>query len=78
MGGNWKFLVIVTGVDSAKAEFACMWCKCPKSQRHNIDKVISDVSHGPRTIEENCTLSKKHKSFTQTTFSQHSPHTCSH
>ena len=53
--------MIVTGIDSAKAEFACMWCKCPKSQRHNIDKVISDMSHGPRTIEENCTLSKKHK-----------------
>ena len=64
MGGDWKFLAIVTGIDSAKADFACIWCKCAKSQRHHIiDKVwsISDVSHGARTIEENCTLSKKRK-----------------
>ena len=56
-GRRLKFLVIVTGIDSAKADFACIWCKCPKSQQHIIDKVwsISDVSHGART------LSKKRK-----------------
>ena len=63
MGGDWKFLASVTGIDSAKADFACIWCKCPKSQWHIIDKVwsISDVTHGARMIEENCTLSKKRK-----------------
>ena len=63
MGGDWKFLAIVTGIDSAKADFACIWCKCPKSQRHIIDKVwsISDMSHGARTIDKDCTLSKKRK-----------------
>ena len=63
MGGDWKFLVSVSRIDSAKADFACIWCKCPKSQWHIIDKVwsISDVTHGARMIEENCTLSKKRK-----------------
>ena len=25
MGGDWKLLALVTGIDSAKSEFACIW-----------------------------------------------------
>jgi len=47
----------VTVIESAKSDFAFIWCKYPKSERHNIDKVwsIADVTHGALTIA----LSKK-------------------
>ena len=36
LGGDWKFLAIVTGIDSAK--FPCIWCKCGKGERHDMSK----------------------------------------
>ena len=32
LGGDWKFLALVCGIDSANAEHSCIWCKCPKHQ----------------------------------------------
>ena len=29
LGGNWKFLAMVTGIDSASCQYTCIWCKCP-------------------------------------------------
>ena len=31
--GDWKFLAMVTGIDSASSEYACIWCKCPSWER---------------------------------------------
>ena len=31
--GDWKFLATVCGIESASAEYACIWCKCSKDQR---------------------------------------------
>ena len=28
LGGDWKFLAVVTGIDSASSDHACIWCKC--------------------------------------------------
>ena len=63
LGGDWKFLVIVTGIDSARSEFACIWCKCGKDERHDMSKCwsITDPSHGARSIDENITLSQARK-----------------
>ena len=33
LGGDWKFLAMVTGIDSASSEYACIWCKCPSWER---------------------------------------------
>ena len=33
LGGDWKFLVLCTGIDSAMSTYSCIWCKCPKSDR---------------------------------------------
>ena len=38
MGGDWKFLAMATGLDSASSTFACIWCKCPADQRANTKK----------------------------------------
>ena len=29
LGGDWKFLTTVNGIESANAEYAYIWCKCP-------------------------------------------------
>ena len=38
MGGDWKFLAMATGLDSASSTFACIWFKCPADQRVNTKK----------------------------------------
>ena len=64
LGGDWKFLALVTGIDSACCRHSCIWCKCPTQERHLTDKQwsLSDVSLGARTIEENMELSRLPKS----------------
>lgn len=60
LGGDWKFLATVCGIESASAEYSCIWCKCPKSERSNmkLEWSISDPEKGARTIEE---IREKHK-----------------
>lgn len=64
LGGDWKFLAICTGIDSATSTYACIWCKCAKQDRHDTSKVwsITDPTRGARTVEENLELSKKTRS----------------
>ena len=64
LGGDWKFLAIVMGIDSAISEYACIWCKCPREERANMDKTwsITDTTHGARTVKENIEISQKPKS----------------
>ena len=56
-----KFLAMVCGVYSATATYSCMWCKCPSTERHNMDKQwsISDQTRGARTIEDIISCHKK-------------------
>ena len=53
-GGDWKFLASVCGVGAANGDYACIWCKRPKLQRHYINKVssIMDPEFGTRTLNE--------------------------
>ena len=54
LGGDWKFLATVCGIGPANQNFACIWCLCPKSLRHDTSKLwpLNDVpSNGSRTIE---------------------------
>ena len=65
LGGDWKFLALCTGIDSAMSNYSCIWCKCPKFDRYDMAKKwsISDPEFGARTIEENIMLSKKRKEY---------------
>ena len=60
LGGDWKFLATVCGIGPANHEFACIWCKCPWSERWNPNKhrSISDVAKGARTVGEIKELSR--------------------
>ena len=35
LGGDWKFIAAVCGLDAANSKFSCIWCKCAKDQRHS-------------------------------------------
>ena len=61
LGGDWKFLAIVTGIDSASSDHACIWCKCKKDERSDIHREwsLSDRDKGARTTEENVQLSQR-------------------
>ena len=54
LGGDWKYLATVCGIESASAEYSCIWCKCSKSQRADLELEwsITDPSKGARTTQE--------------------------
>ena len=58
LGGDLKFLAIVTGIDSASSTYACIWCKVPNDQRYDAEKQwsMSETAKGAQTIEENIRL----------------------
>ena len=67
LGGDWKFLAMITGIDSVISTHACIWCKCPSLERYDSSQtwsVSDDSAHGARTIEENTLISKsRHKKY---------------
>ena len=38
LGGDWKFLAHICAPAAANQNFACIWCKCPKHERFDINK----------------------------------------
>ena len=64
LGGDWKFLAMVCGLESATSEYACIWCKCPKRQRCDmtVSWSITDVDKGAWTVSEIQEKSKLRKS----------------
>lgn len=66
LGGDWKFLALATGIDSASSKHACIWCKCPALERHLSDQKWSmlEPEFGARSIEENVRIaSSRTKQF---------------
>ena len=64
LGGDWKFLAMVCGLDSATSTYSCIWCKCPKDEQWDMGKKWSllETKNGARTIEEITEKSKLPKS----------------
>lgn len=54
LGGDLKFLAIVCGIDAANSDHACLWCKCSKGMRSDMEKQwsLTNLEKGARTIEE--------------------------
>ena len=56
LGGDWKFLALITGINSASGCYACIWCKCPAEQWYDTSQTwsITDVNNGTstRTVED--------------------------
>ena len=66
LGGDWKFLAMVTSIDAASSDYACICGKCKKDDCGDIQQQWSlcDKYLGARTIEENIELASR-ISFTQ-------------
>ena len=64
LGGDWKFLAMVTGIDAASSDYACIWCKCKKDDRGDIQRQwsMSNKDLGARTIDENIELATRTRS----------------
>ena len=45
-----KFLAIICGIESATCKHACIWCKCPASERHNMKAEWSFTGNGACSI----------------------------
>ena len=62
-GGDWKFLACVCGLGAASQDYACIWCKCPRNQRHDIQRVwsLSNSAQGARSPEEISSFAKSKK-----------------
>ena len=63
LGGDWKFLAMCTGVDSATSTYACIWCHCPAAERHftRCDWSLTNEGSGARTIEETIEIANSHR-----------------
>lgn len=54
LGGDWKFLACVCGIGAANADYACIWCRCPRLERWNTEKhwSVLDPGSGARSLDE--------------------------
>ena len=61
LGGDWKFLALVTGIGGAIGTYPCVWCKCPKDKKHDMTLKWSfwNSAHGARSIKETNDLSHR-------------------
>ena len=61
LGGDWKFLSLICGLNAVYSEYSCIWCKCPsgKCWDMKLKWSLQDQKYGARTIEEIKQLSKE-------------------
>ena len=54
LGGDMKFLLVILGLNSAGADYACLWCKIHKDDRWDTSKPINYYNEEPMrcTLEE--------------------------
>lgn len=54
LGGDWKFLALVCGLNAANSDYSCIWCKCPSVNRWDMTKVwsLTSTANGARTVDE--------------------------
>ena len=54
LGGDMKFLLIILGLSSATADYACLWCKIHKDNRWETSKPMNYYNEEPmrRTLDK--------------------------
>eukprot|EP00732_Lithocolla_globosa_P001709 Lithocolla_globosa_v1_NODE_915_length_3086_cov_10.832728.p1 type:complete len:893 gc:universal NODE_915_length_3086_cov_10.832728:2856-178(-) len=58
LGGDYKFLALVCGIDSASADYCCVWCKIHKKNRFNMDLNLAGLKRVLSEISQMCKKSK--------------------
>ena len=75
LGGDLKILALTCGIEAANSVYACVWCKCSKQMRSDMDKKwpVSNPNKGARTIDEIAKKSKLGKKYTNRFNCSHVP-----
>ena len=75
LGGDWKFIAAVCGLDAANSTFSCIWCNYAKNQRHCLETQwsIVDEDKGARTTQSIIDASKLPKRSTSCYNVSHEP-----
>ena len=49
-----EIFAIYVGIDAANGTYACIWCKCPTCDKHDLSKtwLLTNPDKGARSIEE--------------------------
>ena len=45
LSGDYKFLLLVSGLKQANSDYACLYCKSTKAQRHNFLQGFDETTH---------------------------------
>ena len=63
LGGDYKFILIMLGLNGATANYACAWCKIHKDDRWKTDEHFTYFNSKPlsRSLQEMREMSKKSK-----------------
>ena len=46
LGGDWKFLALVCGLNAANSDYSCIWCKCIGSLEYGTKMVLNQYNQG--------------------------------
>ena len=55
LGADMKFLALCVGIEAANSTYSCVWCKCPSTDRYDLEKnwsITDQVHGGSRSIDE--------------------------
>ena len=63
LGGDYKYILLMLGLNGATGNYACAWCKIHKNDRWKMDHHFNDFNSHPlaRTLQEVNEMSKKSK-----------------
>ncbi|XP_069103679.1 uncharacterized protein [Argopecten irradians] len=68
LGGDYKFLLTALGMQSICSQYSCLYCKCPKQERGDLEKQwsIKNCAFGARPVDYvyEANKSKKRKQAT--------------
>ena len=43
LGGDWKCLALICGLDATNSKYTCIWYTCPKEKRCLVDNERSTI-----------------------------------
>lgn len=52
LGGDYKSLVLISGIESCTSKYSCVFCKCGDRGDFTLDWTMTDTNRGARTIEQ--------------------------
>ena len=51
LGGDLKFLNVITGLDACSATYSCLWCHCPRSGQWQTKKTVPELLNQSQNVQ---------------------------